>query len=167
MRFERKTLRLKNYDYSSGGAYFITICTADKAKILSHICSGDPCGLPYVELTALGKIAEATIADIETPDLTVDKYVIMPNHVHLIIKICGSQDSRKGCHYGVSQAVGKYKSLCANRWIAYCKSTGAEYHPIWQRSYYDHIIRSENDYFEIWQYIDENPIKWTLDKYYR
>ena len=166
MRIYKKQLRLKGYDYSSGGAYFITICTNNKEKTLSVIRSGDPCGLPNVELTALGRIAEATLADIETPDLTVDKYVVMPNHIHLIINICDSQDSHKGCRYGVSQTIGKYKSLCANRWLAYCKSTGTAYRPIWQRSYYDHIIRSEKDYFEIWQYIDENPIKWTLDKYY-
>ena len=166
MRILRKPNRLKDYDYSSGGAYFITICTNNRDKNLSYIRSGDPCGLPYVELTALGKITEATLAEIETADLTVDKYVIIPNHIHLIIKICTPQDSHKGCRYGVTKAIGKYKSLCANRWLAYCKATGTEYHPIWQRSYYDHIIRSENDYLEIWKYIDENPIKWTLDKYY-
>lgn len=167
MKQERKQLRLESFDYHTSRAYFVTICTHNKQKTLGDICRGDPRGLPRTALSILGKFAESTLADIEMPEqIEVDKYVIMPNHVHLIVNLYAPNDSHEGCHYSLSQVVGKYKSLCANRWLSYCKENRIEYHSVWQRSFHDHIIRCDADYEEIWHYIDENPIKWELDKYY-
>ena len=166
---QRKKLRLENYDYSSNGAYFITICSFQKKKIFSSIFSrGDPCGCPRTELSELGKLAEETISEIEIENhISVDKYVIMPNHIHMIIMLSSPiTDSREGCHYGIEDILRKYKSLVANKWLSVCKERNIYMGKIWQRSYYDHIIRSEKDYLDIWKYIDENPLKWELDKYY-
>ena len=80
----------------------------------------------------------------------IDKYVIMPNHIHLIIII------DRESNLSISNIIKKYKE-----WIT--KEIGKS---IWQKSYYDHIIRNEKDYLRIWKYIEENIIKWSLDKYY-
>ncbi len=98
IRRNRKPLRLENYDYAANGIYFITICTHGKEKTLCSILRrGDPCGLPRTELSELGTFAEETIREIEVAEaVTVDKYVIMPNHVHLLIILSASTpDSRK------------------------------------------------------------------------
>jgi len=146
-------------------------------------------GLPRTVLSELGVLAEETIHEIEIPNrIHVDKYVVMPNHVHLLLRLSAvTPDSRKGCHYDleennshkgcsggleetscdISRIVGKYKSLVANKWLAVCKSRNQRMGTIWQRSYHDHIIRDERDYSVRWKYIDENPLKWELDKYYR
>ena len=169
-QFNRKPLRLESFDYSSNGAYFITICTHQKKKTLGAILRrGDPCGLPRTNLSPLGKLAEETISEIEQPNyIKVDNYVVMPNHIHMIIMLSSpTPDSREGCHYGIPQVVSKYKSLVANKWLSICKSANKQMGIVWQRSYYDHIIRNETDYLKIWNYIDENPLKWEFDKYYR
>ncbi len=169
-RFRRKPLRLDNYDYATNGIYFITICTYQKQKTLGVILRrGDPCGLPRTQLSELGNIAEETIREIEIDGcIMVDKYVIMPNHIHLLIKLTAPiPDSRKGCHYDIPQTVSKYKSLVACKWLSVCKSRNQYMGSIWQRSYHDHIIRNEQDYLARWKYIDENPLKWEYDKYYR
>ena len=164
----RKRIRLENYDYSSGGAYFITVCTYQKEKTLGDIFRrGAPCGLPRTKLSELGMIAERTIREIEVKDfVSVDKYVVMPNHVHMIITLSAPPDSRKGCPYRIFSIVGRYKSLVAYKWLCECKSHNKTMGYVWQRSYFDHVIRSEQDYLKIWKYIDENPLKWELDKYY-
>lgn len=165
---ERKILRLQYFDYSQNGAYFITICTHNKEKTLCDICRGDPCGLPKIKYTPLGKIALECLSLINTKDkIILDKYVIMPNHIHMIIKVdYGFADNRKGCPYSVPQIVGKYKSLVSTKWLKICKQNNMSMGQIWQRSYYDHIIRGEKDYLEIWEYIESNPQKWNFDCYY-
>lgn len=166
----RKRLRLANYDYSTCGAYFVTICTYKKQKTLCNIFRrGDPCGLPRTKLTELGKLAEETIKEICVENfVNVEKHVIMPNHIHILFMLTAPiGDSRKGCHYDISQLVGKYKSLVACKWLAVCKERNITMGQIWQRSFFDRIIRNEKDYLGFWKYIDENPLKWEFDKYYR
>ena len=85
MKFNRKPNRLKNYDYSSQGAYFITICTLDRKCTLSHIVGGDALIAPQTNLTHFGEIAREYIESMPG----IDKYVIMPNHIHLLIAIDG------------------------------------------------------------------------------
>jgi REP element-mobilizing transposase RayT len=149
---ERKQIRLKDYDYSMNGAYFITICTKDKKKILGTILSvgDDDHIVPKVVLSKYGLIVEKYIKGING----IDKYVVMPNHIHMIIKI--NNGTMWSSSPTISQLVKAFKTLVS-------KEIG---HSIFQRSFYDHIIRNEHDYQEIWKYIDENPLKWTLDKYY-
>ena len=139
---KRKKLRLENYDYSSNGSYFITISTKDRKQILSEIIlDNDQCA--RVSLKPCGSIAESYIKTIPG----IDKYVIMPNHIHMIIH---KTDGRS-----LVSDMRAYKSLVS-------KKTGRS---IWQDSYYDHVIRNSDDYLEKWQYIDENPAKWADDEY--
>jgi len=164
----RKNMRLESYDYSSSGYYFITICTSNHKNTLAKIRRGDPCGRPNIYLSELGKICENTVATIKTMyNISVLNYVIMPNHIHLIISIdsnCERTTARVAPTIGL--IIGSYKSIISHFWLAKCKEYNIHMGQIWQRGYHDHIIRNNSDYRRIWQYIDENPLKWTEDCYY-
>ena len=88
----------------------------------------------------------------------INKYVIMPNHVHLIVLLAGGHGNPP-----LPSIVGQIKSFTTMKWNVIC---GTQAQKIWQTSYYDHVIRNEDDYLRIWQYIDENPAKWAEDEYY-
>lgn len=164
---ERKQNRLPFYDYSQNGAYFITICTRNKQKILSSIRRDNPCGCPQVILSPLGEIAENAIKIIEQKyNIKIDKYVIMPNHIHMILTIDNSIGTAARAVRTISQIIGGYKSIVANNCLKICKQNNIYMGAIWQRSFHDHIIRNQTDYDRIWQYIDTNPVKWEYDCYY-
>jgi len=158
---ERKNIRLTNHDYSTAGYYFITICTKDRRMALGSVIPnvGAIINRPSsgVELSEYGKIAEAAIIEIPIhyQDVTVDKYVIMPNHIHLILVI--TRGRLVIAPTNVSVIIQQLK-----RYIS--KQIG---YSIWQKSYYDHIIRDEADYMAIWRYIDDNPAKWQEDEYFQ
>ena len=153
---KRKPTRLKNYDYSSCGAYFITICTHKKQKILCDIVGEGLCALPITKLTPIGEAVKVSIKYIADNygNISVDKFVIMPNHIHLIIT------NQTGGHgyppLQIYDIIGNFKSFTTHK---YEKT-------LWQRSFHDHIIRGENDYLKIWNYIDTNPQKWQEDCFY-
>lgn len=158
----RKDLRLKNYDYSYSGYYFITICTQYNQCIL---CRGEQCspeGTINFRLSQIGETVDIAINSIEKnyPVIRIDKYIIMPNHIHLIIVINNSRSGRvllAPTVPTISRVVQQLKSYVT-------KQVG---YSIWQKSFHDHIIRDEISYKEICEYIDLNPLKWKLDKYYR
>ncbi len=153
---KRKLTRLKNYDYSQNGYYFITICTRDKQKVLCNIVGEGLCALPSIDLTPIGETVKQAIEYINDnyDGVSVDKYVIMPNHVHLIIvKQTGGHGDPPLQVYDI---IGRFKSFTDSKYNAI----------LWQRSFYDHIIRDESDYLKIWNYIDLNPQKWAEDKFY-
>lgn len=161
---KRKRNRLENYDYSSCGAYFITICTKDRKNIFWSTDQSNPVGedsiLPpdRVRLSPYGKVADEAIKEIPEhyPHIELLQYVIMPNHVHLILFIpydCGRMISSTT---SILTAVGQMK-----RYIS--KKIGLT---IWQKSFYDHVIRDKNEYEKISEYIFENPIKWEFDCFY-
>ncbi len=154
---KRKPNRLRHYDYSQNGAYFITICTDNKKPILSHITVGTSIARPQVQLTKIGIAANQGIKNIEKhyKNVFVDHYVIMPNHIHLIIRL-DYPSGRAMLVPTVSRIIQQFKGYVS-------KLVGL---PIWQKSYYDHIIRDEYDYFIKWQYIDDNPAKWADDELY-
>ena len=151
MKFNRKPNRLKNYDYSSKGAYFITICTLDRKCILSRIVGGDALIAPQTNLTHCGEIARKYIESMPG----IDKYVIMPNHIHLLIAIDGPMKASAPT-ISVPNLIRSFKVLVSKE---ICQS-------IWQRSYHDHIIRDEEDYLNHLRYIENNPAKWSEDNYY-
>ena len=141
----RKKLRLEDYDYKTNGTYFVTVCTSGKKKSLCRIVpANQPENSPCVILTQLGQIVEKAIRGIPG----IDKYVIMPNHVHMIII---SDQGRE-----LSSIIRLWKSVIARQ----------SKEQIWQKSYYDHVIRDEQDYLIKWKYIDDNPSKWASDEYY-
>ncbi|MBR6391726.1 MAG: transposase [Eubacterium sp.] len=164
---KRKANRLADYDYSSNGAYFITICTLDMKCILSDIVGADDLGSPYkIHLTKYGVIAEQNIVRMNGiyNDITVTDYVIMPNHIHMLLTVCKSNAIDSGAPRSspptntLSKFVTAFKKFTE-------KEIGKR---IWQRSYHDHIIRNDEDLCLHIQYIEENPKKWLMgkDKYY-
>ncbi len=164
---QRKNNRLKNYDYSENGAYFITVCIKDRKNLLGNIVGDDALDSPKIILSKIGVIAEQELLKIEAyyNNVKIDKYVIMPNHIHLIIKITERINPFPTKKYDISNVIGKYKAaVTRNVGNAFMHS---EKEQLWQASFHDHIIRNEQDYLEIWNYIDTNPLKWKEDKLYK
>ena len=153
---KRKSNRLQNFDYSTNGAYFITICTYNKECILSNIVGEGLCALPKINLNPIGEEIEKSINYINDyyDNIKIVKHIIMPNHIHLLIEI----NNQTGGHGDppLQSIIGQLKSYTTNKY-------GKQ---LWQRSYYDHIIRNEEDYLNVWEYINNNAKKWTEDKYY-
>ncbi len=158
----RKLNRIPAFDYNQQGAYFITLCTQDRRKILSHITVG--AGLPacppepQVELLPSGIIVDRYIRQMDQfyRHISVEKYIIMPDHVHLLLIIHGqagrpAPTKENDRNTEVSKFIGTLKRFCNKE---YGKN-------IWQRSYYDHVIRNQRDYNEVWEYIENNPRKWA------
>ena len=150
--------RLKNYNYSAAGAYFITMCSKDKAHIFGQVSVGrDDLGAPGTELSAIGKVVEKYIVSVSEAykNVSVDNYVVMPNHIHLLLTI-RAEGAPGSSRPTVSQVIAALKRF-TNR------ECGMK---LWQSSFYDHIIRDEKDYFTRWNYIDTNPFRWAEDEYY-
>ena len=156
---ERKINRLSGYDYSQNGGYFITICVHNKKRILSSV--GD--GFPVPKLTAYGRIVEEHICLINKrfPQIAVEKYVIMPNHIHILAVIDRGVLGTGDPSPTLGTMVGWLKYQTTKQINLLRDSVGER---VWQRSYYDHIIRCQQDYEEIWRYIDENPLRWLSDR---
>lgn len=147
---KRKQNRLPNYDYSVAGAYFITICTKNR-KNLFWDAVGANCVRPNEMLSEIGLVVDEELAkwDEIYENVHLDKYVIMPNHIHAILFI----DGRTQFAPTLSRIVKQFKGSVT-------KKAGF---PLWQKSFYDHVIRCEKDYLEIWSYIDNNPKRWLDD----
>ena len=166
---ERKPNRLKNYDYSQNGAYFVTICVKDKKCILWESNVGANRVRPelsqiHPELSKTGIIVENEISRIAIvyANVKIDAYVIMPNHIHLIVVIQNgndeivNDDGRTRFAPTISRIIKQTKGL-ATKQIGYS---------IWQKSFYDHIIRDEADYKRIAEYMENNPVNWENDCFY-
>ena len=189
----RKTIRLQNYDYSQNGAYFVTICTAHKRPLFGVVRRGDPCGRPpvpvYAELSEIGRIVESYLTEIPShyPDVHLASYVIMPDHIHMILVLTQNQPERAGqcpapteesdlscrrggtpgppattekpvppCRRGgtpgppaLPKIINAFKSLTTRK--AGCS--------LWQRGYYEHILRNQQDFDEAAGYIAGNPFR--------
>ena len=146
---KRKSPRIPNYDYSLPNYYFITICTHNK------VCHFGDIG----HLNVFGKYAEECILKIHDlyPEIRIDKYVIMPNHIHAIFVF----ESNNGHSVDLSHVIGQYKMAVTKRIHRFKPEL-----TVWQRSFYDHIIRNRHSYEEIWKYIEDNPRKWEGDCFY-
>ncbi len=158
---ERKRTRLAHYDYGRSGAYFITICTHDRRCTLSRIV-GEVSPLP--KLSVAGCIAEQCILDIHShyPTYTVDHYVIMPNHIHILILNRGEY-GRGDPSPTVIEVVGWLKYRMTKEINEKKGTNGASQ---FQRSFHDHIVRDRDDYLRIAKYIQENPQRWQYDCFY-
>ena len=149
----RKPNRLKNYDYSKQGIYFVTICTKDKKDLFGTVGATVP-GRPRMLLNDTGNILNTAILHIANDDYSVDKYIIMPNHVHLLIEICPQTGDR---------GRSPLQIIIRNMKAYVTKQLG--FSP-WQKSFHDHIIRNDDDYNKIADYIDNNPSLWKSDCFY-
>ena len=166
----RRTIRLKDYDYSQAGWYFITICTQGKACLFGQVENGK------TVLSDIGTAAEEHLTDISRhfSFVSVDEHVIMPNHIHAIIAIqpvgaalmppaeTSSNPVPDFPHRSLSFIVQQYKSG-VTRW---CAANGFGYFG-WQRGFYEHVIRNEDDLRDIREYIMNNPMIWCEDEEYR
>ena len=144
---QRKKIRIGEYDYSQCGAYFVTICTQNRRPILSNIVGDDA----HIVPKRYGQIAEKYLKNAAE----IEKYVIMPDHIHMLIRL-----EEQGAEKRSPQA-SRIASIVRSIKTLTTKEIGE---PIFQRSYYDHVIRNQRDYNEIWEYIENNPRKWLLTK---
>ena len=156
----RKRTRLDKYDYSSNGLYFLTLCTKDRQKLLGEIVRDGAHDVPKVELSDYGRIVEKYIlSSNKIENVTVDKYVIMPNHIHMLVFVDDLQKTNPE-----KPAVNATIPLLVSALKRFCNAEIGK--NIFQRSYYDHIVRNEKDFQRIWSYIENNPQKWSFDRYY-
>ena len=159
---KRKTIRLKDYNYSNPGAYFITVCTANREKIFWSDRRGELCSPANVPLSDIGMIVDNEIKKLNSvyDAVRVDKYCIMPDHIHFILSIDTDENGRTcrgelcspACAPTISRVMKQFKGSIT-------KQVGR---PIWQKSFYDHGIRNQQDYDEIWAYIENNPLKYNM-----
>jgi len=172
----RRSIRLKGYDYAQPGAYFITICTHHRECLFGDVVDGE------MRLNTFGKIVEWTWRDLPNHivNIVLDAFVVMPNHVHGIVIIvddhhmvgAGSEPAptepaptepaptnRK--RHGLPEIVRQFKTFSARR---INKHRGVRGVPVWQRNYYEHIVRDENALNRIREYIRNNPFNWSMDQ---
>lgn len=150
---KRKNIRLNDYNYSSNGAYFITICTKNKENLLwKNVGANCVRPLDQLPLSKIGIVIENEIYKLNTvyKNIKVDKYQIMPNHIHLIIFIYEDSNGRTQFAPTISRIIKQFKGSIT-------KQIGFS---IWQKSFYDRIIRNENEYQSVWNYIHNNPLKY-------
>jgi len=170
----RQSIRLKGYDYSQPGFYFITICTKNRAHAFGKINSG------AMFLNEFGRVARDEWGNIDDryPGTRTDAFIVMPNHIHGIIQIktqpVGAihelhlrddrmiNDPKNRRKMLIPLIVGRYKMLVAKEINKTRKSPSV---PLWHRNYYEHIIRNEKSLHNIREYIKHNPIKWEQDRF--
>ena len=168
---KRKTPRYQSFDYNSVGVYFITICTQNRRSILSLVVGTGVLDCPQIELTQYGEIADKYIKQLNDfyEHLSVEKYVIMPNHIHFLLWV---KENKNKTDNGQSRTpvptnIERANSACSQFVSTFKRFCNKEYgNNIWQKSFYDHIIRNREDYEAHVKYILENPIRWYYDELY-
>ncbi len=169
-KYRIESNRWQNWDYSNIGNYFITICTNNRKMILGSISDGK------MNLSKLGEIVKKEIDEIPTyyEGVIVDEWIIMPNHIHLIISLTvvktihelslpnDEQYRKKRRQMTISKIIGKFKMKTSKQINIINKSEG---YKNWQSNYHDHVIRNENEYNIIKRYIINNPANWQKDKF--
>ena len=151
---QSKQIRLKEYDYSAEGYYFITICTKNRLELFGKIyntCRDGNLPSAKIKLTKTGIIVEKYIKQISNiyNYAIIDEYIIMPNHIHMILVL------EKNVGKNISTVIGQFK-----------RNVSLELkYPIWQKRFYEHIIRNEKEYYKIKEYIINNISNWEEDKY--
>jgi len=165
MKYNRHSIRLKGYDYSLCGAYFITICTYDKKKTFGKIIDNK-----FYESEFGNTIKEEWFNLKERfENLETKEFILMPNHIHgiLLLNTDNSDgDSEKSRQINLSNIVGAYKSITSIKCLEFFKKKNPDKFigKLWQRNYYEHIIRNETEYNKIGEYIITNPEHWFEDK---
>ena len=166
-KHHRRSIRLKVYDYTQAGAYFVTLCAWQHECLFGEIVDDE------MRLNDYGRVLEeewVRTAEVR-PNVDLDAFVVMPNHLHGIIVICGNPvgASRRLAPTGTARIaagslgaiIGQIKSITTKRINALRNAPGQ---PVWQRNYHEHIIRSETALNNIRQYIAHNPVRWAEDE---
>ena len=151
----RKTIRLKNYDYRSAGVYHVTVCAHNRQCIFGSVVNGK------MVLNAIGRVAHenAELIPAHYPESQLIDFIVMPNHIHMLLGLQTETDANYGVPttaHSLSQIVRAYKASVS-------KAFGRS---IWQPRFYEHIIRKERDYLDTIAYIQHNPAAWEKDDYY-
>ena len=165
MQPNRKRMRLQGWDYSTEAAYFLTLCTKEKHPIFSRIVGRDILDAPTVQLSQYGDLVQNAMQYLSenTQGILVHNWVIMPNHVHVLISVTNEGMVAKGAS-GMSRPTESIIPRFVSSLKRYTnKQSGQD---LWQVSYYDHIIRDDEDFLRRWRYIDNNPSAWLDDDYY-
>lgn len=187
----RRSIRLKDYDYSEAGLYFIIICVQNRECLFGNIAAGaDLRVCPEMILNDAGMMVQKWYIELENkfPDIRCHEMAIMPNHFHCIVehvgadlRVCPNTSNIVGEHVGGEQIQGEhvgsplhrvvqwFKTMTTNEYIRGVKTLG--WQPfngkLWQRNYYEHVIRNEQSYQTISEYIINNPAKWAEDTFYQ
>lgn len=176
----RRSCRLQGYDYSQGGAYFITICVQNRECLFGGVADGE------MHRTGAGQMVQ-TVWDemvLRFNGLELDTFCVMPNHIHGLIVLSGRMGEscirprEKGDHkdrpYGtlpgtVGRIIQAFKSITTHEYSVGVKKSGWPQFQgkLWQRNYWDHIIRNETELNHVLKYIQDNPVQWESDKLYR
>jgi REP element-mobilizing transposase RayT len=154
---KRKPTRLKGYDYSQNGAYYVTICTHKRERLFGEIVGATLRGRPNEP----HRMIEKWLNELENKynGVKLDKYIIMPDHIHFILFLDGNQN-----HAPLPVIIDWFKTMTTNDYI---KGVNAGLYPrynqhLWQRNYYEHVIRNDADLNDIRAYIDANPVQWEI-----
>ena len=184
MKPARRSLRLRDYDYSQAGAYFVTVCAQNRECLFGDIVNRE------MALNDAGRMVERWWCELKNkfPQSETDEYRVMPNHFHGIIMIVGADlcvrpvqpcvrpnqpdvhglQQKQGAHIGapLPRIVQWFKTMTTNEYIRSVKQR--EWKPfatrLWQRNYYEHIVRDEGELNRIREYIANNPAQWELDR---
>lgn len=171
-KHHRRSVRLQGYDYSRAGAYFVTICTQERACLFGDVVGGE------MRVNDAGWTAEQCWLAIPNhfPHVDLDAFVVMPNHVHGIIVITDGAvgaknfsplpDDNTAAHRLIRSPSKTIGSIIRGFKIGVTKwfRENTDTHTVWQRSYYDHIIRTKESLIRIQQYIFDNPERWAFDR---
>ena len=154
----RKNTRLTGFDYSTPGGYFVTICTASLRCLFGEVVDGQ------MKLNGWGALVQESWEEIpfHYPEVRLDAFQVMPNHLHGTLFLEENADMSRRHSLGV--IVGSIKAAASRRIRAHIAKPAF---PIWQTSYYEHIIRNDDSLLRIREYILNNPLKWELDRYNR
>ena len=155
--------RLRGYEYSLPGGYFVTICTYKRVNSFGEVLDRE------MLLNRAGEIAQSAWRDLPNHyvNIQLDHYVVMPNHLHGIIFIKETDRRDRFLNlslqkqHGLSEIVRGYKTWSARKMNQAMKSTGS---PVWQRSFHDRVIRDEEELNRIREYIEANPLNWERDE---
>ncbi len=164
LKQKRKPNRLKGYNYSQNGAYFLTLCTKNKQNLFGKVVGDGILDVPQMILSDYGKIVEKYVFQISKAydHIHIDNFVIMPNHIHLLVMIYSVDNVLKE-NVSVLPQNSEIPKLVSTLKRFVDKELGFN---IWQRTYHDHIIRNESAYNTIWEYIEYNASKWKDDCFY-
>jgi len=160
----RRSIRLREYDYRGAGAYFVTICAFQRECLFGEVVGGE------MRSNATGMVVEACWRVISTHfhNVLLDEFVVMPNHFHGILHVVGEKQGssasplRDGTLSGsLGAIIQNFKSVSTRKINKLRNNPGC---PVWQRNYYEHVVRNEADLTSIREYIANNPLKWEFDE---
>jgi len=162
-KHHRRSIRLKEYNYSQIGAYFVTLCVKHRESLLGHILDGK------MRMNEVGRIVEDCWRWLcgQYEYVSLDEWIVMPNHLHrvvLIVDKCrgGSRTAPTNVvRKPLGRLIGTFKTISTKRINEMCDTSGISF---WQRNYYEHIIRNENELNNIREYIRYNPLQWQFDR---